>query len=60
MSLSEKKIAPAFFIGLGGAGGAIVDDLARKVKQNDSFERYKDLIHFFALDTDADDLARLV
>jgi len=60
MSLSEKKIAPAFFIGLGGAGGAIVDDLARKVKQNESFERYKDLVHFFALDTDADDLARLV
>jgi len=60
MPLSEKKIAPAFFIGLGGAGGAIVDELARKVKQDDSFERYKDLVHFFAFDTDADDLARLV
>ncbi|MDI3283809.1 tubulin-like doman-containing protein [Polyangium sp. 15x6] len=60
MPLSEKKIAPAFFIGLGGAGGAIVDELARKVKQEDSFERYKDLVHFFAFDTDADDLARLV
>ncbi|UQA59047.1 tubulin-like doman-containing protein [Polyangium aurulentum] len=60
MTLSEKKIAPAFFIGLGGAGGAIVDELARKVKQDDAFERYNDLVHFFAFDTDADDLARLV
>jgi hypothetical protein len=60
MPLDETKIAPCFFIGLGGAGGAIVDELARKVKQDDSFERYKDLIHFFAFDTDADDLGRLV
>ena len=53
MPLREARIAPAFFIGLGGAGGAIVDELARKVKQEESFERYRDLIHFFALDTDA-------
>lgn len=59
MPLREARIAPAFFIGLGGAGGAIVDELARKVKQEESFERYRDLIHFFALDTDADDLGRL-
>ncbi|MBK8257395.1 MAG: hypothetical protein IPK82_32595 [Polyangiaceae bacterium] len=59
MPLRETKIAPAFFIGLGGCGGAIVDELARKVKQEDSYERYRDLLHFFAFDTDADDLARL-
>jgi hypothetical protein len=59
MPLRENRIAPAFFIGLGGCGGAIVDELARKVKQEESFERYQDLIHFFALDTDQDDLARL-
>lgn len=59
MPLRETRIAPAFFIGLGGCGGAIVDELARKVKQEESFERYQDLIHFFALDTDQDDLARL-
>src|SRR5215210_3774777 len=47
MPLRESKIAPAFFIGLGGCGGAIVDELARKVKQEESFERYQDLIHFF-------------
>ena len=58
MRLRENQIAPAFFIGLGGCGGSIVDELARKVKQEPSFERYKDLIHFFALDTDTDDLAR--
>ena len=58
MRLRENQIAPAFFIGLGGCGGCIVDELARKVKQEPSFERYKDLIHFFALDTDTDDLAR--
>src|SRR4051794_32231499 len=59
MPLRESKIAPAFFIGLGGCGGAIVDELARKVKQEDSYDRYRDLLHFFAFDTDADDLARL-
>ncbi len=58
MRLRENQIAPAFFIGLGGCGGAIVDELARKVKQEPSFDRYEDLIHFFALDTDTDDLAR--
>ena len=59
MPLRESKIAPAFFIGLGGCGGAIVDELARKVKQEESYDRYRDLVHFFAFDTDADDLARL-
>lgn len=59
MPLRESKIAPAFFIGLGGCGGAIVDELARKVKQEDSYDRYRDLVHFFAFDTDADDLSRL-
>lgn len=58
MRLREEPIAPAFFIGLGGCGGAIVNELARKVKQEPSFERYSGLIHFFALDTDADDLAK--
>lgn len=58
MPLRETKIAPVFFIGLGGCGGAIVDELARKVKQEESFHRYRNLIQFFAMDTDVDDLAR--
>lgn len=57
MRMRENPIAPAFFIGLGGCGGAIVNELARKVKQEPSFDRYAGLVHFFALDTDADDLA---
>ena len=60
MPLDETKIAPCFFSGLGGAGGAIVDELSRKLKKYDSFERYQDLLHFIAFDTDADDLGRLV
>lgn len=59
MPLHETRIAPVFFIGLGGCGGAVVDELARKVKQEESFQRYSDLIQFFALDTDVDDLAHL-
>lgn len=59
MPLRETKIAPVFFLGLGGCGGSIVDELARKVKQEESFNRYRDLIQFFALDTDVDDLAGL-
>lgn len=59
MPLREKKITPIFFIGLGGCGGSIVNELARKVKNERSWAQYEDLIHFFAMDTDGDDLAKL-
>ncbi|HEY3448141.1 MAG TPA: tubulin-like doman-containing protein [Myxococcales bacterium] len=57
--MHDNKIAPCFFIGLGGCGGAVVNEIARKVKQDEAdWRRYKDLVHFFVLDTDQDDVAR--
>ncbi|MGC4117064.1 MAG: tubulin-like doman-containing protein [Myxococcales bacterium] len=57
--MHDNKIAPCFFIGLGGCGGAIVNEIARRVKQDEAdWRRYKDLVHFFTLDTDQDDVAR--
>mgnify|MGYP002410386573 FL=1 len=55
----DKKIAPCFFVGLGGCGSSVVNQIARKVKQDEeNYRRYRDLIHFFVIDTDQDDLAR--
>ncbi len=57
--MHENKIAPCFFIGLGGCGGAIVNEVARRVKQDEAdWRRYRDLVHFFTIDTDQDDVAR--
>lgn len=59
MHLGTNKLSPTFFIGLGGSGGRVVDVLARRLAADPAFERFTDLIHFVALDTDQNDLARL-
>jgi hypothetical protein len=53
------KIAPHFFVGLGGCGGKIVNELARKMKRNrEEYERYRDLVRFIVFDTDMTELAQ--
>lgn len=59
MLLGTEKMRPTFFIGLGGSGGRVVDVLARRLVVEPHWERFKDLIHFVVVDTDANDLARL-
>jgi hypothetical protein len=55
--IQKMKIAPHLFVGLGGCGSQIVNEIARKVKRKqDEYERYKNLIHFFAFDTDQHEL----
>lgn len=57
--IQKMKIAPHLFIGLGGCGSQIVNEIARKVKRNaHEYERYKNLIHFFAFDTDQHELKK--
>lgn len=57
MLIHEMKIAPHFFVGLGGCGSKIVNEIARKMKARaDEYERYKNLVHFFAVDTDQAEL----
>ncbi|MEZ4226725.1 MAG: tubulin-like doman-containing protein [Polyangiaceae bacterium] len=51
------KIPPHVFIGLGGCGSKIVNEIARKLKRRkDEYTRYRDLVHFFAFDTDQHEL----
>ncbi len=57
MSINKMKIAPHLFIGLGGCGSQIVNEIARKLKRKkEEYERYRNLVHFFAFDTDMGEL----
>ncbi len=59
MLIQDMKIAPHYFVGLGGCGSKIVNEIARKVKRREEeYERYKNLLHFFAIDTDMAELQR--
>ncbi|MCA9595393.1 MAG: hypothetical protein KC776_18890 [Myxococcales bacterium] len=51
------KIPPHLFIGLGGCGSKIVNEIARKLKRRKGeYARYSDLVHFMAFDTDQHEL----
>ncbi len=53
----KMKIPPHLFVGLGGCGSRIVNEIARKLKRrSEEYARYKELIHFFAFDTDQHEL----
>ena len=59
MLLGTHKLRPTFFIGLGGSGGRVVDVLAKRLASDPNFDRFADLVHFVAVDTDQNDLSRL-
>lgn len=59
MFLGPNKLRPTFFIGLGGSGGRVVDVLAKRLAAEPAFERFRELVHFVAVDTDMNDLERL-
>ncbi len=55
--IQRMKIPPHVFVGLGGCGSKIVNEIARKLKRRtDEYTRYRDLVHFFAFDTDQHEL----
>lgn len=55
--IQRMKIPPHIFVGLGGCGSKIVNEIARKLKRRqEEYERYKNLVHFFAFDTDQHEL----
>lgn len=59
MTIQSMKIAPHLFVGLGGCGSQIVNEIARKLRRREEeFERYKNLVHFFTFDTDMGELKR--
>lgn len=54
--LSGDKFKPALFVGVGGNGGKIVNQLAGRLRRHPSWERIAPLTHFLALDTNKADL----
>lgn len=56
--VSFNQVAPTFFIGLGGSGSDVVNRIASKLKTRWNWHTQKDLIHFFAFDTNIHDLTR--
>jgi hypothetical protein len=57
--LAGDKFKPALFLGLGGNGGKIINQLAGRLKRHPHWERIAPLTHFIALDTNKADLDAL-
>ena len=58
MSDGNQKYTPAIFVGMGGHGGGVVDLIAQKLKRREDWDKLSGLMHFFAIDTDQEDLDR--
>ena len=58
--LAFDKFKPILFVGLGGNGGKIVEQLAGRLKRHENWDHIKDLTHFIAIDTNKDDMDKLV
>ncbi len=54
--LHGDKFTPVLFIGLGGNGGKILDQLAGRLRAHPMWERIAPLTHFVAIDTNKHDL----
>ncbi len=59
LSLDTHSVSPSLFIGLGGSGSLIVDRIADKLSRRDNYAKYRNLVHFFAIDTNVADLERV-
>ncbi len=53
-------VFPTFFIGVGGCGSSIIMEIRKHLTARPDWkERYENLVHFMAFDTDKDDLAEM-
>ncbi len=57
--LETNSVSPTLFVGLGGSGSKIVDRVAEKLRRQWNWEQYRQLVHFFAIDTNIADLESL-
>ena len=57
--IAFDKFKPILFVGLGGNGGKIVNQLAGRLKRHENWDRIRDLTHFLAIDTNKDDMDKL-
>ena len=54
--LASDKFKPCLFVGLGGNGGKIVNQMAGRLRRHPHWDRIKELTHFLVIDTNKDDL----
>lgn len=54
--LDSERFSPTIFLGLGGSGSKVVNALAGKLRRHPNFARFRELIHFVAIDTNKADL----
>ena len=54
--IAAEKFKPVIFVGLGGNGGKIVNQLAGRLRRHIHWDRINDLTHFVVIDTNKDDL----
>jgi hypothetical protein len=54
------EVTPTLFVGLGGSGGQAIGRIAKRLRASADYElKYKSLVRFIGIDTNAADLARL-
>lgn len=60
IKIMPGEVTPTLFIGLGGSGGQAIGRIAKRLRASRDYElKYKSLVRFVAIDTNAADLARL-
>ncbi len=60
IKIMPGEVTPTLFVGLGGSGGRAVGRIAGRLRSSRDWElKYRDLVRFVAIDTNASDLAKL-
>ncbi len=60
IKIMPGEVTPTLFVGLGGSGGKAIARIAKRLRETPEWElKYRDLVRFVAIDTNAADLARL-
>ncbi|MEM9193164.1 MAG: tubulin-like doman-containing protein [Myxococcota bacterium] len=60
IKIMPGEVTPTLFVGLGGSGGQAIGRIAKRLRRAEDYEiRYRSLVRFVAIDTNAADLARL-
>lgn len=60
IKIMPGEVTPTLFVGLGGSGGQAIGRIAKRLRASDDYDlKYKSLVRFVAVDTNAADLARL-
>ncbi|MEM9070915.1 MAG: tubulin-like doman-containing protein [Myxococcota bacterium] len=60
IQLMPGEVTPTLFVGLGGSGGRAISRIAGRLRSSRDWElKYRDLVRFVGIDTNAADLAKL-